>query len=229
MLRNVNRKAAAVVGAVVLAFGLLVGGASAAEISGNYIETRTCDVYTGPCFANAEMGITGQQAILAWNIEEGSHEGVDLSGLNVVLVVRAVETLGFAEAVTRTEPIRSVVLVDERANESQRAALAGFARQRAGKLGGETVRVASLPIEIKLDHIDMVGQIQAGDEVHLTTRKLAKGDCVCTNEEIYYPPLTEVENSAPAFTVDGGFAGRGLGQRWTNPNTRSAFLATFAY
>ncbi len=31
----------------------------AANISGEYIEARTCNVYTGPCFANAEMGLAG--------------------------------------------------------------------------------------------------------------------------------------------------------------------------
>ena len=41
-------------------------------ISGNYLEVRSCDVYTGPCFANAEMGLTGKEGILVWSIREGS-------------------------------------------------------------------------------------------------------------------------------------------------------------
>lgn len=217
-----------------LAVGALLAGfqpsVSAAEISGDYLETRTCDVYTGPCFANAQVGLTGQQAIMAWGIDRGTHEGVDLSGLKVVMVVRAADTLGFGGGlVVHPDPIRSVILVDSRATSTQQTALAEFARQRAGRVAGEVVRVAAVPIAMNLDHIDMVGQLQAGKEVKLLTRKLAKGDCVCTNEEIYYPPLTQVDNSEPAFTVDGGFGGRGLGQRWTNPRTRSAFLATFSY
>lgn len=227
MVRGVNL----FVGALALwAASGVVSTAPADEISGNYLETRTCDVYTGPCFANAQVGLTGQQAILAWNIEEGSHDGIDLAGLNVVLVVRASDTLGFGGGMKiHPDPIKSVLLVDERASERQRAALASFAVERAGRVGGEVVRVAPVSIEIKLDHVDMVGALKAGKEVRLLTRKLAKGDCVCTNEEVYYPPLTDVENSAPAFTVDGGFSGRGLGQRWSNTGSRSAFLATFAY
>jgi hypothetical protein len=61
------------------------------------------------------------------------------------------------------------------------------------------------------------------------TRQLGIGDCVCTNEMIFYPPLTKVDNFAPAYTVDGKFSGRGLGVRWSTPKARSAFLATFAY
>ena len=30
------------------------------KISGEYLEIRSCSVYTGPCFANAEMGVTGK-------------------------------------------------------------------------------------------------------------------------------------------------------------------------
>ena len=44
------------------------------SISGDYLEVRTGDVYTGPCFANAEVGLSGRNAIMAWSIEEG--EGV---------------------------------------------------------------------------------------------------------------------------------------------------------
>lgn len=209
-----------------------VGAAArgAPQISGNYLETRTCDVYTGPCFANAQVGLTGQQALLAWNIEEGRHHGVDLSGLNVVLAIRAADTLGYGGGVVvNPDPIKSVVLVDKRASEEQRKALVDFVREHAGRVTGEIVRVASLPIDMQFDHIDMVGSLKAGKEAHLETRKLKQGDCVCTNEVTFYPPLAKVDNSAPAFTVDGGFAGRGLGQQWNNRGTRSAFLATFAY
>jgi hypothetical protein len=203
---------------------------SSTEIRGNYLETRTCDVYTGPCFANAQTGLTGQQAIMAWNIEAGSHASLDLSGLNVVLIVRAADTLGFGEAVAaKSDSVKSVILVDERANDAQQTALAEFAKQHAGCVAGEVVRVARVPIEMSIDHDESVGSLKAGEEAHLVTRKLTHRDRCCTNEDVFYPPLAEVDCSEPAFTIDGGFAGRGLGQTWSNPRTRSAFLATFTY
>ena len=36
-----------------------------AAIKGDYIEARSADVYTGPCFANGEVGLVGNEAILA--------------------------------------------------------------------------------------------------------------------------------------------------------------------
>src|SRR5437762_12437266 len=63
-------------------------------ISGDYLEVRSCDVYTGPCFANAEMGLTGKEGMLVWSVREGSWNGVKLDGLNVIAIVRADGTLG---------------------------------------------------------------------------------------------------------------------------------------
>src|SRR2546428_11030232 len=67
---------------------------SAPSISGDYLEVRSCDVYTGPCFANAEMGLTGKEGMLVWSVREGSWNGVKLDGLNVIAVVRTDGTLG---------------------------------------------------------------------------------------------------------------------------------------
>src|SRR5215468_994815 len=56
----------------------------AQTISGDYIETRSADVWTGPCVANGEVNLTGDQAILAWHVKKGTWNGVSLEGLNVV-------------------------------------------------------------------------------------------------------------------------------------------------
>src|SRR5438270_8800453 len=93
--------------------------AHAAGLSGSYLEARTTDVYTGPCFANSEMNLTGKEAILAWKVDKGALDGVALDGLSVVAVVAASDTLGTQQ----TGSAKSVLLVDRRASTSQREAL----------------------------------------------------------------------------------------------------------
>ena len=66
----------------VILLGLGSGVASAEEIRGDYIEARTADIFTGPCFSNAEVFITGNKAVMAWKVTEGSWNGVDLTGLH---------------------------------------------------------------------------------------------------------------------------------------------------
>lgn len=209
----------------------LFGSQSAwAQLTGEYFELRTCDIYTGPCFANAEVGLTGKDALMAWSIEKGSFQGVDLAGLKVIAVISASDTLGYGGGVVvNPEPIRSVILVDADATPSQQQALVALVRAKAGRVLGQVVRVERVPIEMKLDHVDMVAHLKAGRAVHAVTRKLCDADHVCTNEVIFYPPLAPVENAAPAVVVAGGYRGRGLGVQWELNGSRSAFLATFHY
>ncbi len=209
-----------------LAAVLLTAAPSTAEIQGVYLEARTCQVYTGPCFANGEIGLAGQDALMAWSIESGSREGVDLSGLNVVLVVSGSKTLAF-QGLKDPDSLRAVVLVDERASGEQRAALEQWAREQAGPAGDSVVRVATAPIAMSLDTANLEGYLQAGEEATLKTRKARLTDCICSNESAYYPPLAKLENFAAGVTLEGGFQGRGLGSRWSMPNSRSAYMGTF--
>ncbi len=80
--------------AALAALAMPAAGATG-ELKGDYMETRTCDVYTGPCFANGQGGLVGKDAIMAWSIDRGSYDGYDLAGLKVVVVATASDTLGF--------------------------------------------------------------------------------------------------------------------------------------
>src|SRR5438270_676219 len=91
----------------------------AADITGRYVEARTCDVWTGPCFANADANLAGKNAVMAWQVEKGSLDGVSLDGLGVVAVIAASDTLGLEQ----TGRGRAVLIVDSRATSAQREAL----------------------------------------------------------------------------------------------------------
>jgi hypothetical protein len=69
--------------------------AAAAQITGEYLEARTCNVYTGPCFANAEMSLTGKEALMAWKVDKGTWNDVKLDGLGAALILHAQGTLGY--------------------------------------------------------------------------------------------------------------------------------------
>ena len=58
-------------------------------LKGDYLETRTCDIWTGPCFANSETSEAGREATLAWHFTSGKWAGVDLDGVSAVLVIEA--------------------------------------------------------------------------------------------------------------------------------------------
>ena len=202
--------------------------ANAGEISGNYLEARTCQVYTGPCFANAEINLVGKEGVMAWNIEDGSRDGVDLSGLSVVVVVAGSDTLA-DKGVNDPKTIKSVIIVDDKATSEQREALVSFAKEHAGR-GAETiVRIDSAPIKMSLDTLELKGSLQAGNSVKLLTRKCGEQDCICCNETAYYPPLAQLTHYAPGVAIEGAYTGKGLGGTWSVPGSRSVYMGTFNY
>lgn len=201
---------------------------SAPSLSGDYLEVRSCDVYTGPCFANAEMGLSGKEGMMVWSIRHGAWNGVELDGLKVIAVVRVHDTLGDLHYQPRRG--QAVLVVDAAADAKQREALIDLARTKAGGLIHEVVSVKAAPIEASFATCEKRGcaSVKAGDLIRIATRCLGGKDHICGNEENFYPPLTEVEGAYPAFADLASFQGEGLGLTWELVGKRSAFLATFS-
>jgi hypothetical protein len=200
---------------------------SAQQIRGDYIETRSADVYTGQCFANGEVNLAGKEAILAWHVQNGSWDGVALDGLTIAAAVRARATLG--DPYGNPYPAEAVLLVDEQANPQQRAALVHFAQHMGGELLKNVEETLPAQMEMIVNHERHgVALLRAGQFATVQTRSLSDHDHVCGNEVTFYPPLTEVSHSMPAVAVTDAYRGPGLGESWDSHGRRSAFVGTFA-
>jgi len=201
--------------------------ASAEQIRGDYIETRSADVYTGQCFANGEVNLVGNEAILAWHVQSGSWDGVPLDGLTVAAAAEARATLG--DPYANPYPAKSVLIVDEQANQQQRAALVAFAHKMGGELLRNVERIIPAPIELVVNpERHGVALLRAGSFATVQTRSLNETDHLCGNEETFYPPLTQVAHAMPAVALTDSYRGPGLGVDWETHGKRSAFVGTFA-
>lgn len=197
-------------------------------VNGNYIEARTADIYTGPCFANGEVEQVGHEAVFGWKINNGAWKGVNVAGLSVVGVVRSVHTLG--NDYEPNNPAIAVLIVDNRANEEQRATLKSFAQYMAGDLLKDIVEVDAAPIDFTIQGGNIHGgaaKLTAGSLAEIRTRAMSAADHICGNEEVWYPPLSKVEHAMPAYALANSYKGKGLGETWSSPYKRSGFLATF--
>jgi hypothetical protein len=221
---------------------VLVGSsvAGAAGIRGDYVEARTADVFTGPCFSNAEVFIYGSQAVMAWKVTEGSYGGVDLAGLGVAAAVQGTTT--FSE----DDPAhaRAILIVDEKADAAQRDALVALAKSLAGRRLENVVAVKAARISLKVER-HAFSEADLGPEGHgmphapaasfwvpglasIVTRPLGEGDHACGNEVVAYQPLSRGATVLPAYTLGHHFKGQGLGSTWDDPNCRSSFVGHFA-
>jgi hypothetical protein len=197
----------------------------AAELSGQYVEARTCDVWTGACFANAEMNLAGHHAVLAWKIDKGASGDVKLDGLSVVAVVEASDTLGLPQK----GAAKAVLLIDRQADAAQREALIALAKQLGGKLTENVVTVDSAPITIHVGGCKEGGcaAVDAGVAKVETRCFKQQLDKACGHEDNFYPPLARGVDAKSAFVTDNTYSGKGFGKTWTDAQRRGAYVGTF--
>ncbi len=200
---------------------------AAQEIRGDYLETRSADVYTGQCFANGEVNLVGKEAILAWHVQSGSWNGVSLQGLTVAAAVRANGTLG--DPYENPYPAKAVLLVDDQATVPQQAALVNFAKRMGGELLNNVEQVIPTQMElvVNAEHHG-AAMLRAGRFATVQTRSIGGQDHLCGNEVTFYPPLTELAHSMPAVALTDTYNGPGLGVSWDLHGKRSAFVGTFS-
>jgi len=217
--------------------------ADAGTIKGSYVEVRSNDVFVGLCYSNSEtLGLVGKEGTMAWNVESGSYDGVSLDGLSVVAVILANSTLG--EQFSDPYPIRSVLILDNRASVQQRNALRALAQASAGLMLGTVVQEEVAPIRFTsapassprmrhttgLLHSNVlpVINVQAGSWVNIETRELRHSDNLCANPEVVYNPLaTGMRDATPVFTERMMFSGPGLDASWSVPGVRSGWVGDF--
>ena len=207
-----------------LALVLVALPASAAGLTGQYVECRTCDVWTGPCFANAEM-VAGKNAVMGWKVEQGSLDGAKLDGLSVVAIVDASDTLGLVQ----TGPAKAILIVDEKASKAQRDALVKLAKQQGGDLLKNVLKVESAPITIDacLCKDNGCAKLSAGG-AKIETRCLdAHHDKKCGNEFAFYPPLAKNVSAQAAVAVEHGYSGKEFRHTWKESERRGAYVGTF--
>jgi hypothetical protein len=212
-----------------VAFVLLIAvSLSAQQLRGDYIESRSTDVYVAQCFANGEVGLTGNFALMAWHVQEGSWNGVKLDGLTVAAAVRAHATLG--DPYGNPYPAQAVLMVDNATTPAQRNALVSLARHQGGRLLENIVRVDFVPVILDVPYDLHSGNavLRAGHLATIVTRPLNHHDHICGNETNYYPPLTNVDHAMSAVAMTDEFQGEGLDSRWSNHGRRSAYVGTFS-
>lgn len=198
---------------------------TSATVRGHYVEARTCDVFAGSCFANADTGITGKNAVLAWKVSTGTVAGTKIDGLGVLAVVSAPDTLGLKQSGIG----RAIFIVDDRATKAQREALVAFVKTQAGKLVDEVVAVHSAPFELTICNCDGEGcaTLKAGS-VKIATRCInLDHDKACGNETTLYPPLAKGISAKAALTTEHSFTGKDLNETWHDAGRRGAFVGSF--
>ncbi|HXE79825.1 MAG TPA: DUF1326 domain-containing protein [Vicinamibacterales bacterium] len=200
--------------------------AAAGTVTGEYVEARTAEVFAGGCVMSSEAETIGRQAVLAWRIGQGTHDGVRLDGLSVVAAIAGDHNLGIRElggaAPSRT---RAAVIVDERATPQQRKSLISLVTKMARGLVDDVVEVTAAPIQFSSTADRVV--VKAGD-ARLSVQKHVHHDPNCGAMQ-WFHPLAAGTRASIGFAEEHVFSGASLGTRWSHPHKKSAFVGSFSY
>ena len=184
--------------------------------TGVYVEGRTASVYAGACHYGGEYTTAGREAVLAWRIDAGGWDGVDLAGTSIVCVVSADENL--AEGGARA----SRVYVSEGADvDAARAWLVANHGAVLGELGA--LEVAPIRFEREGDAF----AVAAGDAVELVGTNMPDRECCKMPFNVWYDPLVDVEEPLVGCAERFACVEPDLDLDWVRAGENCAFTATF--
>ena len=101
------------------------------KISGQYMESCNCD-YLCPCiFTNPQEPVTHDHcyAVMLYNIEQGHHQDTDLAGRSFAFVIRSQRVMSEGDWIF-------ACVIDDKADDAQRAALSTIASGEGGGVPG---------------------------------------------------------------------------------------------
>lgn len=195
-------------------------------IIGDYVETRTAEVFTGGCLMNSEGETGGREALMAWRVDRGQLAGVSLDGLSVVAAVTADVNLGTRElGGIAPRAIRSVIYVDDHASELQRRALVTLAQTLSNGFIGDVVAVKPVAIAFSRDPHSIA--VRAG-EATIDVATHMHHDVSCSALQ-WFQPLGRVSDATLGVTNRQTYTGSLLGRKWEQIDRRSAFFGEFRY
>jgi hypothetical protein len=201
---------------------LAVAGSARAEtrISGDYVETRTANIYIGACHANGEWVTTGREGLMAWSVTAGEVDGVRLDGLKAVAIVSAEENLVYDAAARR-----SLLYIDSAATPEQKEVFATVLRAKYAKALGKVVAVRTAPVAF--DRKGLETTVRLANLATVKTTRYSCNHCVMPHM-VWYQPFVPVKNAVIAQASVNEFKGApDLKVSWLRADENSSYVGEF--
>lgn len=175
------------------------------DIEGRLLEVCTCNVLC-PCWVGEDPDNKTCDTVVAWGIETGSIEGVDVSGLALAISAHIPKNILIPKS------WKAVVFVDDRASPEQEGAML---RLFTGQLGGAVADLAGLigeVVAVERSPIDFSvqggkGSLTIGRLVHAEMAPFmgATGNPTTLAETVFstIPGSPVYASKASQFTKDG--------------------------
>jgi len=212
-----------------VAFAGLSGGlpgnlspkAATAKVTGDYVEARTESVFCGPCHYNGEAVTVGREALMAWNIDGGSYNGVALKGVRAVAAVTSDENLNEGHAPRKTE-----VTFDTHVSDPQMAAFTALLHDKLGEKLGPIVAVRRAAVSFSRGNTGYA--VSADGFATLNVQYRADDSCCVMPSLVWCDPISPVAGRKVGYTEFAKFTGT-VGDQWYRSDEDSAFYGPIAF
>jgi hypothetical protein len=194
--------------------------AAPSEPRGRYVEARTAAVFAGACHYGGQATTQGRGALLAWHFEGGSHQGVDLSGVDLAVVLSAQTNLADA-GVKR----HSWIYVSDASSPKVRDAAVDWLRTREPALLGTVERVSAVPLSLSIGAERYALRSEAG--FALKGALLPDRACCSMPFNVWYRPFVALVGALVGHNDEFRVEDRAVGDRWSRPDENAAFTGRF--
>ena len=187
--------------------------------SGHYVESRTAAVFAGACHYNGEYCTEGREALCVWHFDEGFYAGVDLSGVDIALSLRADTNLAASDAHTS----RALYLSGDASAQALE-----LLRAREPELLRGAVVLESARIET---HFGADGSyaVEAGKLFALAGHALADRACCKMPFNVWYTPFATITGRVVGDNQVFRMSDTRLGRVFERPGDNAAFTGTFRF
>jgi hypothetical protein len=196
--------------------------AETASVRGEYVEVRTASVFAGACHYNGELTTAGRDALMAWNVKSGAWQGIDLTGVQAVVIVSAAENLAEKNAARQAE-----IIIGENASDAQSRAMLEALKSRYAASFGKIISVRRGPLSF--EHKNKAYSVTADNFASINIEAMPDDLCCKMPQLVWYSPLVALENRKVGYTTKALYAGGNVGEPWQRSGENSAFYGSFAF
>jgi hypothetical protein len=189
----------------------------ATPITGDYVEARTASVFAGACHYNGELVTTGDDAVLAFSIADGTYNGTSLAGVRAVATLSSPKNLGYDHTSRKSE-----LVVDPAASEGQVKALVSLLNTKFHGQLGDIAAVRRAPVSFERNAETGEYTVNAKGFASLDVQPLPNGECCKQPNLVWYEPILPVTGRKVGYTTAASVTPT-IADPWSRSEENSAF------
>jgi hypothetical protein len=186
------------------------------------LELHSCELYAGGCIVSSEATQGGRYMLRAWHFSDGSFQGAELAGLNLVVLQASSDNLATPEA----NPGSAIVYLPADCSPNQRQALLAWLKSSQADLHSvPSLQTRNVPVQFSKTEGGY--SVSAGEFVSVKTASLESCKTGACGEALWYTPRTQTSVFTVVVDRSSKVQEPLLKLTWNDAGRKTVFLGKF--